>query len=49
MAQDSDLPKEMGLRHRSGLGMSEENDSKVVIISEEQEDFLLAYRGEIAE
>ena len=35
-----DLPKKIGLRHRSGIGMSEVSDSLVVIVSEE--------RGEIS-
>lgn len=47
VAQSGDLPKEMGLRHRSGLGMSQQSDAKVVIISEERGKISLAYRGEM--
>lgn len=47
VSQDADLPKEMGLRHRSGRGMSEQTDAKVIIISEERGKISLAYRGEM--
>ncbi len=47
VAQNVDMPKEMGLRHRSGLGMARLTDAKVVIISEERGKISLAYKGEI--
>ncbi|MDN4753498.1 diadenylate cyclase CdaA [Porphyromonadaceae bacterium W3.11] len=47
VAQGNDLPKEMGLRHRSGLGMSQQCDAKVIIISEERGKISLAHRGEL--
>lgn len=47
VSQDADLPKEMGLRHRSGRGMSEQTDAKVIIISEERGKISVAYRGEM--
>ena len=34
VAQNATLPKDMGLRHRSGLGMSLETDALVIIVSE---------------
>lgn len=37
----------MGLRHRSGLGMSQATDAKVIIISEERGEISIAYRGEM--
>ncbi len=40
VSSNMDLPKKIGLRHRSGIGMSEVSDSLVVIVSEE--------RGEIS-
>ncbi len=47
VAQGQELPKEMGLRHRSGLGMSQQSDAKVIIVSEERGEIALAYRGEL--
>lgn len=47
VAQGNDLPKEMGLRHRSGLGMSQQSDAKIIIISEERGKISLAHRGEL--
>lgn len=47
VAQGNELPKEMGLRHRSGLGMSQQNDAKVIIISEERGKISIAHRGEL--
>ncbi|MDR3261956.1 MAG: diadenylate cyclase CdaA [Tannerella sp.] len=48
VAQSADLPKEMGLRHRSGLGMSKETDAMVVIISEERGTISVAHSGKIS-
>lgn len=47
VAQDSSLPKEMGLRHRSGLGMSQQSDARIIIVSEERGEISLAYKNEI--
>ena len=47
VAQDSNLPKEMGLRHRSGLGMSEQSDARIIIVSEERGEISVAYKNEI--
>jgi uncharacterized protein (TIGR00159 family) len=41
------VPKHLGLRHRSGLGLSQETDAKVIIVSEETGRISLAYRGEL--
>ncbi|GHT60969.1 membrane protein [Bacteroidia bacterium] len=41
------IPKHLGLRHRSGLGLSQETDAKVVIVSEETGKISLAHRGEL--
>ena len=40
VSANMDLPKKIGLRHRSGIGVSEVSDSLVIIVSEE--------RGEIS-
>ncbi len=41
------LSKELGTRHRAGVGMSEANDSMTVIVSEETGSISVAYRGEL--
>lgn len=41
------IPKELGLRHRSGIGLSELTDSKVVVVSEETGDISLVFKGRI--
>lgn len=45
VAQGRELPKEMGLRHRSGLGMSQATDAKIIIISEERGEISIAHNG----
>lgn len=47
VSQDQHIPKHLGLRHRSGLGLSQETDAKVVIVSEETGKISLALRGEL--
>ena len=41
------LSKELGTRHRAGVGISEVTDSLTVIVSEESGDISLAYEGEL--
>ncbi|MDR2680342.1 MAG: diadenylate cyclase CdaA, partial [Tannerella sp.] len=41
------IPKEMGLRHRSGLGMSIETDALVIIVSEERGTITVAHNGKL--
>ena len=48
VAKNVSLPKEMGLRHRSGLGMSKETDAIVIIVSEERGTICVAHNGRIA-
>ena len=36
ISQNQDLPKHFGLRHRAALGLSQETDAKVIVISEER-------------
>ena len=42
------LPKDMGLRHRSGLGMSLETDALVIIVSEERGKISVAHKGKLS-
>lgn len=36
VSQNQDIPKSFGLRHRAALGISQETDAKVIVISEER-------------
>ncbi|MDO4703775.1 diadenylate cyclase CdaA [Tannerella sp.] len=48
VAQSLKLSKDMGLRHRSGVGMSKETDAIVIIVSEERGIISVAHNGKIA-
>ncbi len=41
------ISAELGLRHRSALGISEQCDAQVVVVSEETGDISLCYKGKI--
>ena len=47
LSQNPNVSKELGTRHRAGLGMSEESDSVVVIVSEETGGISIACGGEL--
>ena len=47
VSQGFELPKDMGLRHRAALGMSQQSDARIIIISEERGKISIAYRDEI--
>lgn len=47
VSHDQDIPKEFGLRHRAALGMSQENDSVVIVVSEETGGISMAIKGEL--
>ncbi len=49
LTTQTDLPPEYGTRHRAGIGLSEQSDAVVVIISEERGKISLAVDGEIIE
>ncbi len=47
IAYDTNIPKEMGLRHRAGLGISQNSDAKVIIVSEERGCITYAEQGNL--
>ena len=47
VAHDMDIPKELGLRHRAGLGVTQSSDAMAVIVSEETGRVSVALEGEL--
>jgi len=46
VSHDLDIPKELGLRHRSAMGISQESDALAVVVSEETGSISVAVHGE---
>ena len=47
LSQNQDLSRVFGTRHRAALGLTEETDAIVIIVSEERSDMSLVYRGRL--
>jgi diadenylate cyclase len=47
ITQNQELSRIFGTRHRAAIGLSEETDAIVIIISEERQDMSLVYRGKL--
>lgn len=45
VAHDMTMPKELGLRHRAALGISQETDALAIVVSEESGNISVAFRG----
>ncbi len=47
VSHNNSIPKELGLRHRSAIGLTEQCDARVVVVSEETGDISVCRRGRI--
>jgi len=47
LSENAKLPRELGTRHRAAVGLSEETDAVVVVVSEETGRISVAVRGEL--
>lgn len=47
VSHDTDVPRYMGLRHRSALGIAQATDAVAVVVSEETGNISIAHRGRI--
>jgi diadenylate cyclase len=47
LADAGDLEKELGTRHRAAVGLSQETDAVVLVVSEETGDISIAERGQL--
>lgn len=45
VSHSMEIPKELGLRHRAAMGISQETDALSVIVSEETGNISIAYKG----
>lgn len=48
LSQNADLNKQLGMRHRAAIGLSEETDAVVIVVSEETGTISVCYRGRLS-
>ncbi|MBR3976291.1 MAG: diadenylate cyclase CdaA [Bacteroidaceae bacterium] len=48
VSHDLNIPKKLGLRHRSAMGVSEKTDALAIIVSEETGAISVAYKGQFS-
>ena len=46
VSHDLNIPKELGLRHRAAMGVSQETDALAIIVSEETGGISVAYKSQ---
>lgn len=46
VSHDLEIPKELGLRHRAAMGISQQSDAHAIIVSEETGTISVAYKGQ---
>jgi diadenylate cyclase len=47
LTENQDLSRIFGTRHRAALGLSEETDAVIIVVSEERQDISLVYKGKL--
>ena len=47
VSHDSDVPRTLGLRHRSALGIAQATDALAIVVSEETGNISIAHRGKL--
>ena len=47
LTENQDLSRIFGTRHRAALGLSEETDAVIIIVSEERQDISLVHQGKL--
>ena len=47
VSHDSDVPRSLGLRHRSALGIAQATDAVAIVVSEETGNISMAHRGRL--
>ena len=47
VSHDTKIPRYMGLRHRSALGISQATDAAAIVVSEETGNISFAHKGKI--
>ncbi len=47
LTQNTDVSRELGTRHRAAIGMSEQSDAVVLVVSEETGTVSIAHKGEL--
>jgi uncharacterized protein (TIGR00159 family) len=48
VSHDTDVPRALGLRHRSALGMAQASDAFAIVVSEETGNISVAHRGRLS-
>ena len=48
VSHDSDVPRTLGLRHRSALGIGQATDALAIVVSEETGNISIAHRGKLS-
>lgn len=47
VSHDTSIPRSLGLRHRSALGIAQATDAMAIVVSEETGNISVAYKGEL--
>lgn len=47
VSHDTNIPRSLGLRHRSALGIAQATDAVAIVVSEETGNISMAYRGKL--